>query len=169
MGSKRRQENHECLKSLPVDSAFLPGQLNQLIVVLHETGNHGVETELVEAVFNVIYQLVAQLYHFLGRLHILVPVVHYQVPETVQETGYALNAPVIPLCIQLRRSHKQLIKTQGVTAVVSHQIIGRHHVALGFTHLDAVLSCNHALVEQLLERLVKINGADIAQELGVET
>ena len=51
-----------------------------------------------------------QLYHFLGRLHILILVVHHQVPETVQEAGYALDAPVIPLRIQLRRSHEQLVK-----------------------------------------------------------
>ena len=86
MGSKGGQKNHEGLKGLPVDSAFLPGQLNQLIVVLHETGNNSIEAELVETVFNVIYQLMAQLYHLFGRLHILVLVVHHQVPETVQET-----------------------------------------------------------------------------------
>ena len=74
------------LSLIHIYSAFLPGQLNQLIVVLHETGNNSIEAELVEAVFNVIYQLMAQLYHFFGRLHILVLVVHHQVPETVQET-----------------------------------------------------------------------------------
>ena len=37
------------------------------------------------------------------------------------------------------------------------------------SHFNAIFSGNHTLVKKLLERLVKINGADIAQELGVET
>ena len=74
-----------------------------------------------------------------------------QVPETVQETGYAVDASVIPLCIQFRRSYEQLIHSQGIAAVIAYQIIRGNNVALGLTHLDAVLAGDHTLVEQLGE------------------
>ena len=36
-------------------------------------------------------------------------------------------------------------------------------------HLNTVLSCDHALIEQLMERFVKIDHADIIQELCIES
>ncbi len=95
-------------------------------------------------------QLVAQLDHLLGRLYVLVLIVHYQVPETVQETVNAVDTAVIPLGVQLRRSHEQLVHTQGIAAVIAYQIIRGNHISFGFTHLDTVLTGDHTLVEQLV-------------------
>ena len=48
----------------------------------------------------------ADLNHFLCCLDLFVLIIHNQIVETVQETGYALDPPVVPLCIQFRRSHE---------------------------------------------------------------
>ena len=109
-----------------------------------------------------------QANHFSGFCNILVLAVLNQIPETAEETGNALNASFIPLCIQLRRSYKQLIHSQCITAVIANQSVWRNNIALGFTHLNAVLAGNHTLVKQLFKGLVKINHANIMQELGIE-
>ena len=109
-----------------------------------------------------------QPHHLPGFCRILIFAGLYQIPETVEKTGNSLNAPLIPFRIQLRRSHKQLIHPQRIAAVITHQVIRRDHIAFGFTHLDAVLAGDHALVEQLGKGFVKVHHSDIVKELGVE-
>ena len=100
-------------------------------------------------------------HQLIGLCHIFILVVHGHLPETVQETVYAVDSLVIPLGIQLRRSHEQLVKTQGVTAVISYQVVRGNYISFGLTHLDTVLSGDHTLVEELLERLVEVDHSDI--------
>ena len=89
--------------------------------------------------------------------------------KRVQETVYTVDSSVIPLCIQFRRSYEQLIHSQRITAVIAYQIIRGNDISFGLTHLDTVLTGDHTLVEQLVERLIKVNHSDIIQELGIET
>ena len=42
-----------------------------------------------------------------------------------------------------------------------YQSICVKHVALGLTHLDTVLTSDHALVEQLLKWLIEIDRSDV--------
>src|SRR5699024_8983589 len=107
--------------------------------------------------------------HFFCRLDILILAVHEQCPETLQETVYSVNSSVVPLCVQLRRSHKELVHPQGVAAVVSYKVVRGNDVSFGLTHLDAVLSCDQSRVEQLVERLVKVDHADVAQEFCIKS
>ena len=53
------------------------------------------------------------------------------------------------------------VKPSEITAVTFTNKAADELTPVSYTHLT--------LVEQLLERLIKINSADIAQELGVET
>ena len=105
--------------------------------------------------------LVTYFHQLIGLCHIFILVVHGHLPETVQETVYAVDSLVIPLGIQLWRSHEQLVKTQGVTAVISYRSSGETTFPLGLTHLDTVLSGDHTLVEELLERLIEVDHSDI--------
>src|SRR5699024_9403129 len=92
-----------------------------------------------------------------------------KIPETLQETGNAVDAPVVPLCVQFRRTYEKFVHSQGIAAVVAHKIVRRYHICVGFTHLDTVLSGDNNLIEQLDKGIVKIDHADIAEELGVES
>src|SRR5699024_4861996 len=112
---------------------------------------------------------VAQFHHLFCSGNLFVFAVHEKGPETFQETVHSVDSSVVPLSIQLWRSYEKLIHSQGVTSVITHKVIRRNNISLGFTHLDSVLSCDHTLVEQLLERLVKIDHADITQEFRIES
>ena len=107
--------------------------------------------------------------HFFACFDIFIFVVHNQVPETRQETVYTFDTAVIPLCIQFRRTYKQFVHSQRITAVIAYQIIRRNDISFGLAHLDTVLTGNHTLIEQFVERFVKIDHSDIVQELGIET
>ncbi len=116
-----------------------------------------------------MHQPVAHLDQFFRLFGIFIFIVHHQVPKSGDKTIYAVNSPIVPLGIQLRRAYKQFIQTQRITAVVSDQIVRRYDVALGFAHLNAVFPGNHPLVKQLDKRLVKIERADIVQKLCIES
>ena len=169
MRCERCQQDSEGFEGFFVDAALFLRQIDELVVVLHETGDNGIQAELLETLLNVEYQFVAQFNHFLGLFDVFVLAGHNQVVETVQETGYALDTAVIPLCIQFRRSYEKLIETQGIAAIVAYQIIRGYDISFRLTHFDTILTSDHTLVEQLLERLVEVNNTDIAQELCVET
>ena len=55
---------------------------------------------------------VAYLHHFLRGLHAAVLIVHNQIPETVQETVYAVDSSVVPFAVKLRRPYEQFVHTQ---------------------------------------------------------
>ena len=114
-------------------------------------------------------QAVTDLQHLFRRLYVSVFVVHGQFPETFQETVDTVDSAVIPLRIQFRRSDEELIHSQGITAVISYQIIRRNNVSFGFAHLDPVFAVDHTLVEKLGERLVEIDDPDVMKEFRVET
>ena len=167
--SKGSQKNNKRLQSFPINSSRSLCQLNQLIIILHKSGYNRVETELLKTLLNIKHQLMTEFDHLTGSLHILVLAGHYQIVETVEETGYTLNPPIIPLGIQFRRSHKELIETQGIASVIAYKIIRRNDISLGLTHLDTILSCNHSLIEQFLERLIEVDSSDITEELCIES
>ncbi len=87
-------------------------------------------------------------------------------------SGKRLNAAVIPLCVQLRRSYKQLIHSQSITAIISYKVIRGNHVSFGLTHLDTVLSSDHTLVEQFLngssKSITPISCRNLCIETGVQ-
>ena len=145
------------------------GQVNELVVVLHETGDDRIQAEALQSLGNIVDHAVAGLHHIRRRFDILLNTGDSQVPESLQETGNTVDSSVVPLGIQFRRSYKQLVHSEGIAAVILHQIVRGNHIALGLAHLDAVLSGDHSLVEQLGEGFVKVDGTDIIQELGIET
>ena len=99
--------------------------------------------------------------HILGSLDIRIFAVHHKVPETLQETVYAVDSSVIPFCVQFRRAYEQFVHPEGIASVVSYQIIRGNHVSFGLAHLDAILAGDHSLVEQFMERLVKVDRSDV--------
>ena len=155
-------------QSLPVHAALLLRQGEQVVVALHETGDDRVQAEVLKSLGDRVDHLVARADHLAGGLDVLILILHDQVVEPAQEAVYAVDASVVPLRIQLGRTDEQLVHAQGIAAVILHQLVRGNHVALGLAHLDAVLAGDHALVEQLVERLLEIDGADVIQELGVE-
>ena len=102
-------------------------------------------------------------------LGILIFLIHHKFPETGNKAVNSFNSSVIPLGIQFRRSYKEFIKSQGITSVISHQIIRRHYISLRFTHFNTIFTGNHTLVEQLSKWLIKVNHTDIIQKLCIET
>ena len=169
MGCERSQKLYKGLNGLSVNAACLLGKLNEFIVVFHKTGDYCVQAEALQTLCDLKDKFVAQLHHIFCLGYACFQTVHSQLPETVQETVHAVDSSVIPLRIQFRRTYEQLVEAQGITAVVSYQVVRGNHIAFGFTHLNAVLTRNHSLIEQFLERFVKVNGSDIIQELGIET
>ena len=169
MRCERRNEHSDSFQRLFIDAAFFLGDLDKFVVVLHESGDDRIQAEALQTGRDVVYHSVAELDHLFCRLDILLFAVLEQVPETFQEAVDAVDAAVIPLGIQLRRSHEELVHSQGVAAVVAHQVIRGDHISLGLAHLDAVLAGNHSLVEQLVERLVKVDHADVTEEFCIES
>ena len=90
-----------------------------------------------------------------------------EAPHAVQEAEGALHPLVAPLEVLLGRGHEELEHPTGVGAVGDDEVVGAHDVALGLRHLGAVLH-DHALGEQVLERLVELEVAEVAQDLRVE-
>ena len=101
--------------------------------------------------------------------NILVLVLKNHIPETVKETINTIDTTVIPFGIQFRRTYKQFVHSQRITAIVTYQIIRRNDITFGFTHLDTVFTGDHTLVEQFVEWLVKVDHSDIVKEFCVET
>ena len=67
--------------------------------------------------------LVPCLDQFLCLRRSFVLVIHDKVIESAQEAVNTVYSTVVPLGIKFRRSHEQLIHTQGIAAVISYQII----------------------------------------------
>ena len=108
--------------------------------------------------------------HFTAWLKVLlVLILHHQIVESGQETVDTVDSSVVPFRIQFRRTDKEFIHTQAVTAIALYQIIRADDISLGLRHLDAVFAGDHALVEELGKRLIKIDNSDIMQELCPET
>ena len=152
-----------------VGSVKTPIDVYKRQVIFHESGNNRIQAEAFQTCCNIVYHLVSEFDHFLGWCYVFVFVVHYKIPELVQETVYPVDSSVIPLCIQFRRSNEEFIHSQRVASVISYKIVRRYDISFGLTHLDSVLSGNHTLIEELDKRLIKIDHADVTQELRIET
>ena len=94
-------------------------------------------------------------------------VVHHA-PHAVEELVHAGQAVLVPLQLLIRRSHEQDVGAHGVAAVARDHLLGGDDVALGLAHDVAVLVKHHALAQQVLERLVEVQHAQIAQHLREE-
>src|SRR5699024_1288624 len=114
------------------------------VIVFHESGDDRIQAEALQTGCDIIDHSVSELDHLFRRLNILILAFHEQVPETLQETVYAVDSAVIPLRIQLRRSYEELVHSQRIASVITYKIIRRNHISFGFTHLDAVLSGDHS-------------------------
>ena len=76
-------------------------------------------------------------------------------PYTVEEAACAVNACVTPRLGNLERTHEHLVETEGICAVISYNVGGvNYEFGESLTHLDAVCTENHTLVNQLLEGLL---------------
>ena len=169
MRCKWRKQDCDRLQSFFIDSAFFLCDLDKLVVVLHKSGDNGIQTEALQTHGDICYHSVTLFDHLFCCLYFIFFAVHQQIPQTFQEAVDTVDSTVIPLCIQLRRSHEQFIHSQRVTSVVAYQIIRRYDISFGLTHLDSVLSCDHSLVEQLVEWFIKVYNSDVMQEFCIET
>ena len=88
-----------------------------------------------------------------------------EVPDAVDELLCAHHAGGAPGLGHLQRPHEHLVQPQGIRAVFPHYVAGIHHeFREALAHLDAVLAQNHALMHQLLERLLHGRQPLIVQE-----
>src|SRR5690606_23899876 len=88
-----------------------------------------------------------------------------ETPYAVQETARAVEPVGGPCDIRIERPHEHFVKPQRIRPVGTYDIVRIDDITPGFAHLFVVLAENHSLVEQLLERLLRWNDADIVQEL----
>ena len=72
MRCERCQKDGKGLEGFFVDAALFLRQIDELVVVLHETGDNGIQTELLETLLDVEHQFVAQFNHFLGLFDVFV-------------------------------------------------------------------------------------------------
>ena len=91
------------------------------------------------------------------------------VPDALQEALHGSAALVVPLQVLVGRGHEQDVGARRVDAVVGDDVFGRDDVALGLGHGLAVLVFDHALAQQVRERLVEVDHAEVAGDLGPET
>ena len=88
-------------------------------------------------------------------------------PHPAQEAVHALDALVVPLGVALGRAHEEHVAAHRVGAVLAHHLVGAHHVALALGHLGALV-VDHALGEQVLERLLETDQTQVVEHLGEE-
>ena len=82
----------------------------------------------------------------------------------MQEAVAPLDAGVVPLQVQLGRGREQREQTGRVRAVALDEIVRRDDVPKRLRHLAAVLG-DHALREQVLERLVYRRHTEVVHDL----
>ena len=81
-------------------------------------------------------------------------------PGTLQKTMNAFNAVHRPRLGGLQRPHEHFIQPHRVGAILFNNIVGIDDIAAGLAHLLVVFPENHALIDELLIRLLC---GDIAQ------
>ena len=108
MRCKRSQKDYRRLQCFLVDPA-VSCHIHHFVGIFHKAGNYRIEAEVFQSGGDFMDHFVAYLHHFLRGLHAAVLIVHNQIPETVQETIYAVDSSVVPFRIQLRRSYKKLV------------------------------------------------------------
>ncbi len=88
-------------------------------------------------------------------------------PDAAEEAIGALDALVAPLEVAVDRRREEDEEARGVGAVLRDDLLRRDDVALRLRHLRAVLE-DHALREQVRERLVEIDEPRVVQHLREE-
>jgi len=172
----RRKRSHQPgqiatdrLPGLVARAASLDVVLHQ-VGKLHQRGHGGVEAEGVDVAGDLVDRLVEFSSQYLlgnalpdGR-GALVLLPDHEPPDPVQEAGDAIDAPIVPFRIELRRADEELIDPARVGAVLLDHVVGGDPVALRLGHHGAV-AVDHALGEEGLEGLVDGNHAGIEQDL----
>ena len=82
--------------------------------------------------------------------------------DLVEEAVRALYAFVAPFELGLGRAHEHEEEARGIDAVVLRYLVLRHNVAVALQHLVAVLR-DHALVEEMCERLLHLDEAHVVE------
>jgi hypothetical protein len=88
-------------------------------------------------------------------------------PQAREEAVHALDPLVDPVTAALRRAHEADVGASGVGPVALDVLAGAHRVALRLGHLRAVAG-DHPLGEEVLERLLDVELADVAERLAEE-
>ena len=99
MWCKWCQQYSKCAQCFFIDSAFFLCDLDKLVVVLHKSGDNGIQTEALQTHGDICYHSVTLFDHLFCCLYFIFFAVHNKIPYTVQETVYTVDSAVIPFCI----------------------------------------------------------------------
>src|SRR5262249_32262292 len=94
---------------------------------------------------------------------------HEQTPDACKKTRYAFHATHAPGFHLFQGSHKHLVATKGVSAVLVDHVVRVHDVAARFRHFLVVFAEDNSLINQSLERLWLRDVAEIEQDFVPET
>src|SRR4029077_6415292 len=90
---------------------------------------------------------------------------HGQTPDARKKTRHALHAAHAPRFHLLQGSHKHLVTTKGVGAVLVDHVVRVHNVAARFRHFLIIFTQDDSLVDQALEWLWLRDVTEIEQHL----
>ncbi|MNS52788.1 hypothetical protein D3C72_855150 [compost metagenome] len=161
-----REQQNEGLEALTRELVRLVGLVDED----HHLADGGVEAQALDVVGDLLDGLVQRA----GELGVVMPadgrvegalLGHEQAPHALQEAVGAFHALGVPGLGGVERPHEHLVETQRVRAVLRDDVVGVDHVAAGFGHLLAVLTQDHALVEELLEGLGRGDVAEVVEYL----
>ena len=168
MRRERREKHSKGLYGFLVDSVVFLSGVDHLIRVLHKSADNRIHRKGVEPCVYFFYHLVFDefcLVRWSGGF-ILIFVIEF--PYLIKITEHAVDTSVVPFGVKLGRADEKLVHTERVAAVFCHKLIGRNYVALGLAHFSSVL-VDHTLVEQSVERLLKLNHSDVIEEFCIES
>ncbi len=177
--NERRKHDNEVMHRLAHKTVIGAAVSIKRIHKFHYARYAGVEVEadadVIRAFFLCIIEHIAQILVLFGEVgHValgvyiyLILVVIHKAEHSVEEPVRALHSRVAPLKISLRRCRKEDKQPCGVRAVLGDNLLGADNIAERFAHLGAVLK-NHALCEQIVERLVYRHITEVIEHLGKE-
>ena len=163
----------------PVDARVFAERCGGRVDQLHHARDGGVEMEIgldalrdpADGLVGLAVQLAGEVvqgggHHRSVHAEAVLMLVYHPV-DPVEEARGPLHALGVPFQVTLRRGGEQGEQPHRVGAVLLDQVVRVDHVAFRFRHLGAVLD-DHALGEQVGERLVHLQVAEVAQHLGEE-
>ena len=153
-----------------------------LIKFIHES-HHRRDRRIIFQIFEIAAHFLDGLVHL--NLHIF-GVIHavcqniLQLPHSLKESAASLHAILTPACAQLKSADKHLVCPQGIRTVLYHNIIGIHHIAKGFGHLDNrvirhlsvffLQSCLHRLLAAMFsQKRLLLRRRQIGETVGIQS
>ena len=150
----------------------------EVVREFHHSRDGGVERELGDIVGDCADRLMENAVFFgVGRavddgcveFDRLGAVVNDQPPDAVEETVHAVDALHAPRFGGFERAHEHFVQPERVGAVFGDDGIGVDDVAAALRHFLVVFAEDHALVDELLERLGHADDAAVVKHFVPES